>query len=136
VAGSKAPNDIFFASLVWEDRGDIALKRKLETITKKIMKGRRLQRDGGLKAYENTPVYAPLSELVEKCHSSGLFIVPVGQLEDWVKDLMTDVDESRKPERALIAATRIKEAKTKQGDIWDFMRGVLSYLELRIKHPN
>jgi len=39
---------------------------------------------------------------------------------------MTQVEESSKPKRALIAAEQIKKAESKQGDVWAFMESVLT----------
>jgi hypothetical protein len=59
----------------------------------------------------------------------GLFLVPVGDLENWVPGLMGDVGKSDKSRWADIASERIRLSPTETGDVWEFMKEVVSYLD-------
>jgi hypothetical protein len=125
---TKTLDDLSERTLNWENRDDIAIKRVLTGLAEKLKRRRRLK-DGGVDAYSQLPaVFEPLTKIVAKCHSVGLFLVPVGELECWVRHLMTDVTESGKPERAMIAAAKIRDCTEKKGDIWAFMEKVLEFL--------
>lgn len=78
-----------------------------------------------LKAYN---VYHDLVALLNQCRSHGVFLVPVGELEDWMPQLTASgPSKKRKAEWANFAASRIRESAAGQDDIWDFIRQMASF---------
>jgi hypothetical protein len=76
---------------------------------------------GGLNALEAFPeVKTRTANLIEQCQTARLFLVPVGELEWWVTELMRNFSQVRKAAWANEAARRIRDH---QGDVWDFLRG-------------
>ena len=66
--------------------------------------------------------------LVSKLKAVGLFLVPVGELEGWLADQGVAASKQEKWAWANTAASRIKQIGSQQGDIWDFIRGIGTYL--------
>jgi hypothetical protein len=82
----------------------------------------------GLESLKVHPVYYDLDAFLRKCRSFGVFLVPVGELEDWVSHLVTaGPSKTKKAEWANHAANRIREAPPDQGDIWDFVRQMATF---------
>jgi energy-coupling factor transporter ATP-binding protein EcfA2 len=78
-----------------------------------------------LKAY---PVYHDLVALLHQCRSHGVFLVPVGELEDWVPQFtVSGPSRKKKAEWANFAASRIRESAADPNDIWDFIRQMASF---------
>ncbi|HQR08740.1 MAG TPA: AAA family ATPase [Gemmatales bacterium] len=117
----------------WANGDDNALRRKLNELSSRIRRLRSLK-EGGIESYRAHPaIYTELQVVVNAFATHGLFFVPVGELEDWLKPLMLDMPKNgiSKTERSLIAAERIRSSHQKEGDIWDFTRRVFEYLNNR-----
>jgi len=117
----------------WTGGGDNALRRELTEIATQLKRIHRLKK-GGLKAYDDNPnIQSKLLSIIDRFASEGMFFVPVGELEDWVPDLMEKVHgvPHSKTKRAAIAANQIREAPSKTGDIWHFTEKVFDFLERR-----
>lgn len=113
----------------WENQDDTNVRRELEAIRRRLYRLRRLK-DAGVEGYQDIPnVYKKLKELVGRTKRIGLFLVPVGDLENWVHGLMVGVGKTDKSRWADAASEKIRQSETKTGDVWDFMRGVVSYLD-------
>jgi ABC-type cobalamin/Fe3+-siderophores transport system ATPase subunit len=113
----------------WDNQDDTRARRELEAIRKKLYRLRRLK-DEGVEGYrEIAGVYDNLKNLVERAKQIGLFLVPVGDLENWVPGLMGNVGKSDKSRWADIASERIRLSPTMSGDVWEFMKEVVSYLD-------
>ena len=125
-------NRLASADYTWATDDDNKLRSKLNDLEQRVKRIRRLK-EGGVKAYDQHPdIREMFVDLIPRCHQLGVFLVPVGELEDWVPSLMTDCGKSRpKLERALVMADRIRTAADKTGDIWVFTQTVMQYLELR-----
>ena len=114
----------------WKAGGDNVLRRKLNEIEKKVKRVNRLK-NGGISAYEFLPdIHASLTRCVEDAAKLGLFLVPCGELEDWVPHLMQDCTVSSKTQRAYYAAEMIRTSTPLEGDIWGFTKKVLHYLRV------
>jgi hypothetical protein len=119
--------------LDWQRGDDNVLRRRLTELGDQLKRIRRLK-EGGIEAYLDQPdIQTGLQAVTEKFAHLGLFFVPVGELEDWVKHLMQDCPKGRtsKTERAALAAERIRAAPDKSGDIWAFAKTVLDHLRAR-----
>ena len=65
---------------------------------------------------------------LNRCRTYGVFLVPVGELEDWVPHLVTTgQSKKKKAEWANHAANQIREHALEQGDVWDFVRQIASF---------
>lgn len=114
----------------WNSGGDNVLRGRLNELENQLKRIQKLK-EGGIEAYQDCPeLQRELQDVVVIFRRIGLFFVPVGELEDWAKQLMTDVPKGRKTktDRAAIAADRIRAASEKTGDIWAFVQEVLDYL--------
>jgi hypothetical protein len=82
----------------------------------------------GLESLSNEAVYHDLKAFLGDCRSLGVFLVPCGELEDWVPQLMDGApSKKKKPERANFAANKIREASVGPNDIWAFIRKMAEY---------
>jgi hypothetical protein len=120
--------------LDWKNRDDNSVRNELSYLTGKIRRIQRLK-EGGLEAYGDYPdIKIHLESLIQSSKECGLFFVPRGELEDWVPHLMSDHGRHKnKIERAAIAASRIREAPIKNGDVWEFIQSVFDYLKIRLE---
>lgn len=114
----------------WDGGDDNTLRRGLSDLSERL---RRLQRlkEGGLEAYNDFPeLKLELETLLRKCNEIGLFFVPCGELEGWIPDLMRGHSKrSNKISRAAVAASKIREAEVKAGDIWAFCQSIFAFLK-------
>ena len=60
----------------------------------------------------------------------GLFLVPLGELEEWLVNEKIAVSKTNKWAWANAAAQRILQLGKQKGDIWDFVSTVGRYLTL------
>ena len=90
---------------------------------------RRLKR-GGLSAFSDT-IAEPLRQLLTCLKESGVFLVPVGELEEWLADANIKESKENKWAWANAAALHIQSRGVATGDIWDFIREVGNCLSKR-----
>lgn len=111
----------------WKDVSQLQqIRSKLSELTVGLSKTSRLKK--GLDSLKGYHVYPDLVAFLNKCRSAGVFLVPVGELEDWVPDLVTSgPSKTKKAEWANYAANRIREIPSRQDDIWDFVRQMASF---------
>jgi predicted ATP-dependent endonuclease of OLD family len=122
----------------WKNGDDNVLRRQLNDLEGSLKRIGKLK-EGGVSSYkDNAEVQSLLLDLLERYAQVGLFFVPVGELEDWVKTLMVDVPKNSKSksDRAAIAAELIREATDKSADIWSFIKGVLDFLQIQPQVTN
>ncbi len=75
---------------------------------------------------------AGLNEFLADCQGIGLFLVPVGELEHWVPDLMTEAPGiEKKGLRANYMARRIGEVPPRSDDVWRFLIEMATFLQSR-----
>lgn len=121
----------------WHDNDDESLMRQLRGLANRLDRMRRLK-PGGIAAFEkeHPSIAAQLEILRQKFWSSGVFIVPVGELESWLsEDFMKDgPSKERKQEWADEAASRIRQRPNDAGPIVEFVRQVAAYLAEREIH--
>ena len=106
----------------------IAVCNKLSTLRNKVDRLHELKSKGVAAFDANSKIRTDLEEIISRCRALGLLLAPCGQLENWVPDLMKGVSKKNKAEWADEAARRIREAAVKKGDVWDFVRGVTTFL--------
>jgi len=117
--------------LDWGKQHDVALRARVNQIS------RRLDRMGRLKKLRSDPlpdqIGKPLKALVQALHETGLFVVPVGELEEWLAEYNVGVGKQNKWSWANAAASRIRDLGTQGNDIWAFMREIGSFLERSLR---
>jgi hypothetical protein len=87
---------------------------------------RRLK-NGGVAAYADDLSEA-IAELLRQLKNHGLFLVPVGELEEWLSTSQVQASKNNKRAWANAAAQRIQQLGKQSGDVWDFVSSVAKYL--------
>ena len=72
-----------------------------------------------------------IEELRGDLRTQGVFLVPVGEMEDWLADESIPEPRTNKAAWANATALCIRSKGRCQGDIWDFVQGVGEYLALQ-----
>ena len=90
---------------------------------------------GGIPALPDE-VAQPLASLVDELKNIGLFLVPVGELEDWLSSEKIDVSKHNKWAWANAAALIIQRKGAAYGDIWDFVRQIARFLDQQLAASN
>jgi hypothetical protein len=102
------------------------VRRTLSDLSGGLSQTARLK--SGVESLSSQVVYHDLKAFLGKCRSFGLFLVPCGELEDWVPSLMADGPSSRrKAEWATAAANKLREAVVGTGDVWAFVRQMAQF---------
>ena len=112
----------------WNNRDDLAIKHRLGELRNKIDRMRSLKKAGAA-AYSGDLAVRIKDVLAQLC-DHGLFMVPVGELEEWLGKHQVEVSKSNKRAWANAAAHRIQQLGKKSGDVWEFVSGVGRYLAL------
>lgn len=110
----------------WINDGDIATRRSLGKIANSLDRLRRLKR-GGINALP-AEIANPLQELTDHLKKIGLFLVPVGELEEWIANAHINESKENKWAWANAASLEIQRRGAERGDVWDFIREVGGYL--------
>jgi hypothetical protein len=63
----------------------------------------------------------------------GIFLVPVGELEEWLSQEGIAESKANKWAWSSAAAQHVQRKGASQGDVWDFLREVGQYLASRTK---
>ena len=113
-------------SMDWAKRDDLDIRRRLRDLASEIDRMRRLKR-GGVDAYSN-PVREEIWVLVGQLKCYGLFLVFVGELEEWLSGYEVGVSKSEKRSWSNAAAQLIQKVGKRDGDVWDFMTAIGHYL--------
>ncbi len=110
----------------WFAGDDTKICRKLNDLSDQLDRMRRLKR-GGICALP-AEIAAPLSELTRSFAEIGVFVVPVGELEEWLGLEGIAASKNNKWAWANEAALAVQTKGKSTGDVWDFMRKVGGYL--------
>ena len=110
----------------WENEADIHIRRDLSRLAEQVDRMRQLKRGGvaGLDPATSMEAIALLSELT----AVGIFLVPVGELEEWLAEYGIQTSKRNKWAWANAAAQTIQEKGRQPDDIWNFMQSVGKYL--------
>jgi hypothetical protein len=119
--------DILSATLDWKNSEQLThVRSTLSDLSSGLLETSRLKK--GLDSLKEYAVYHNLRAFLSRCRSHGVFLVPVGQLEDWVPHLVTEgPSKKRKAEWANYAANRIRETPPGGNDVWDFVRQMAAF---------
>ncbi len=108
----------------WNQDGDVEMRGELEKISRDIARSRKL------KIVDDTRLPTDLRQDIEQCLEAlkeyGIFLVPMGELEDWLpkQNLGSRI---RKAEFAVATASWIEEQGRQQDPLWDFVGSLAEY---------
>jgi SepF-like predicted cell division protein (DUF552 family) len=113
--------------LIWANASQLAdIRRKLSDLSTGLSLTARLKK--GVESLRSEPVYPDLNALLGDCRSHGLFLVPGGELEDWVRELTTaGPSKKKKAEWANFAANKLRDAPIGTDDVWAFVRRMAEF---------
>ena len=105
------------------------IRGELESVSRDIARSRKL------KNVDSAGLPYQLRQDIEQCLKSlkeyGIFLVPMGELEDWLPEQNLGT-RTRKPEFAVATAAWIQEQGRQQDPLWDFVGSIAEYF-LQIK---
>jgi hypothetical protein len=119
-------NAAISSNMDWSNCDDVSLYETLGEIRKHLNRKRKVKK--GVSALPQE-IQSPLINLLDTLKGYGLFLVPVGELENWLGDQNIGVSKSKKTLWANSAASQIRQIGLQQGDIWGFMKSVADYLQ-------
>jgi ABC-type thiamine transport system ATPase subunit len=124
---TKALADILDETLDWKNVEQLnRIRGTLSDLSVGLSETSRLKK--GLNSLKEYEVYHDLVAFLNRCRSYGVFLVPDGELEDWVPQLVTaGPSKKKKAEWANYAANRIRETPPCQDDVWEFVRQMASF---------
>jgi hypothetical protein len=112
----------------WRATNDRAIRMQLISLSNDLDRMRRLKT--GISSLP-PEVAAPLGQLVKALKKVGLFLVPVGELEQWLTPEQVPTSRANKAAWASAAAEYIQSKGTAADGIWDFIRDVGHQLDQR-----
>jgi hypothetical protein len=112
----------------WQVGHDRVIRRKLRSLSNDLDPIRLLKT--GVSSFPPS-VSAPLAALVEALKKVGLFLVPVGELEQWLTPEQVAISRANKAAWASDAAEYIQSLGAASGSIRDFVRDVGYQLDQR-----
>jgi hypothetical protein len=110
----------------WVKNTDAPLRQTLLGLAHSLDRMGRLKR-GGLGALPQE-IAKPLKVLIDDLMDLGLFLVPVGELEEWLVGESITASKQNKWAWANDAAARVRQLGAQDRDIWNFMREVGAYV--------
>jgi len=116
--------------LDWEAGHDSELRVELNGIAAALDRMGRLKR-GGLDNLPET-LSTRLGRVIDIVAAHGLFVVPKGELEEWLKEYDVEASKNNKWAWANEASHVIRTSGPREDDIWGFMRGVGDFLAQRL----
>jgi len=119
-------SSISASGMDWNKRDDVELRRRLGRLANDIDRMRRLKR-GGIGAYSGE-LGDKMGVLLEQLKEHGLFLVPVGELEEWLAGYEVGVSKSDKRAWSNAAAQTIQKLGKQNGDVWNFVSTVGHHL--------
>lgn len=117
--------------LDWSKGDDGSLRAELTGVARRLDRMQRLKSPTS----ERLPVevQTDVNSLIQSLHREGLFVVPVGELEEWLGSCAIAASKSNKWAWANEAAACVRRVGHRSDDIWKFMSDVGDYLQSRFK---
>lgn len=125
-----ALNAVLARSMNWDSQEDSIVYRELMKVANDLDRMRKLKR-GGIAAFSE-PISIRLGAVVASLRSVGVFVVPVGELEEWLTGRGIIEAKSKKWAWASAAAQHIQQSGAQADDIWAFMRTVGAHLSKQV----
>jgi hypothetical protein len=122
--------EVLPSDLDWANEHDGPLRTRLQQVSRRLDRMRRLKTG----ASEPLPdeIRVPLNRLVGNLRAAGLFVVPVGELEEWLSAHRIEASKEKKWAWANEAVSLIRIVRPQADDIWEFMRAVGAHLQERV----
>jgi hypothetical protein len=111
----------------WDLKHDLELRRRLRELANELDRMRRLKR-GGVDMYTGQ-LGAEMRELLDRFRVHGLFLVPVGELEEWLPQKEIAVSKRNKRAWSNAAAQVIQGGGKREAPLWIFIRSIAEYLK-------
>ena len=70
-----------------------------------------------------------LKTLISDLNEHGLFLVPCGELESWIPQLMQGVSRENKSRWATEAARKIEDHEKGENDIWSYIEKIIQHIK-------
>ena len=111
----------------WKDAAQLKrIRRKLSELSGGLSVTSRLK--NVIDNLRSCSVYHELNAFLHRCRTHGVFLVPVGELEDWIPHLVKDgPSKHKKAEWANYAANQLRQVPPSQDDIWEFVRKTAAF---------
>ncbi len=116
-------------ALDWSQEHDGLIRTRFQQLARRLDRMRRLKTVGS----EPFPadIQGRLAQLVARLHKCGLFVVPVGELEEWLAGRGIAASRHNKWAWANEAASLIRTSGRQDGDVWAFMSAIADFLQQR-----
>jgi len=119
-------NVIVGTEISWSKEDDVGISKKLRGIANDLDRGRRLKR-GGIASFP-ADLHGTARQLLKELSEHGLFLVPVGELEQWLNSDVVSASKEKKPEWANEAASYIRSVEPGNDGVWHFIRTIGHFL--------
>ncbi len=110
----------------WTRRDDISLRNDLSTL-RSSLDGMSDLKSGGISKLPSD-IADRLKSVIKKLRVMGIFIVEVGELEEWLSGCNIVASKRKKWAWANEAANFIRENPTREDDVWRFVQELGDYL--------
>src|SRR5262245_42481341 len=110
----------------WSCGDDLNIRRELKRLSNNIDRMRRLKR-GGVSSYTGE-LGDEMRKVLGQLQKHGLFLVPVGELEEWLAGRDVGVSKSDKRQWSNAAAQLIQKLGPQDDDVWAFVSSVARFL--------
>jgi hypothetical protein len=117
---------VLSAEMEWSKGHDVTVRKQIIEIANKLDRMKRLK-SGGIECLPSE-LQGAANEIVEELGRYGLFLVPVGELEQWLAQSEVSVSKQNKWAWANDASAHIRGAGPQDVGIWNFLRGVARFL--------
>jgi hypothetical protein len=117
---------VLSSEMEWSQGHDAGVRKQIAEIANELDRMKRLKRGG----IGSLPLQLRLKteELVKDLSRYGLFLVPVGELENWLTPADVSVSKHSKWAWASAAAVYIRSARPRHDGVWEFVKGVSRFL--------
>jgi hypothetical protein len=117
----------------WSQNEDAPLREALQALAQSLDRMRRLKGDGiaGLPR----ELAGEAEALVGQLAALGLFVVPVGELEQWLAGVGVTASKQNKWAWANEAAAKVRLGEPQKDDVWAFIRAVATFLLRALNRP-
>jgi len=118
----------------WQEGDDKTLLAEISDL-RSALNGMRALKRGGIAALPSE-LAETTSRLVRDLTQHGLFVVPVGELEEWLGEGGISASKRKKWAWANEAAEYIRSSPPRADDVWSFIDNVGQYLTKRFEDPS
>jgi hypothetical protein len=118
--------NVLSTEMEWSQGHDAAVRRQINEIANELDRMKRLK-GGGIECLPSE-LQGAANDIVQELSRYGLFLVPVGELEQWLAPSEVSVSKQNKSAWANAAAAYIRRSGPQDVVVWRFIRGVARFL--------